>query len=356
MEVVSLAQARRFLAARPVRARLFDRPRFVAELLCLEPGQQERRLIQDSADELYLVLDGRARLRAGIQTQELGALEALVVPPGIERSLTNAGPGQLSVLVVLAPNPTRVALPSGRRPPPRAVAPRPAREEGAAEWRPPPRPRRGPGEVAGARRGEAGRPIGPRRAPGAPARGGGAARGPAGPWRAPRRPPGAGGERPGGRPEGRRPARPRSGPWTPGNVRSEQQEDVRGEQQEDVRSEQQRERGGARVSGRGEGQRPGSRSGSRTPRGARGEPQEDARGEPQREGQPEGRRPAGPRRGTRAGGYAGEPETGGRGAGRRPTAARRVPRAPASDRGEVKKDRSGRQGRGRSGPRPSAPR
>ena len=221
MEVVNLGRLRRFLGARPMRVGVFDRPRLVGDLLCLEPDQQEARPTQSAADELYLVVEGRAHLRAGLQAWEMEALDAVVVPPGVERSLFNPGPGRLTALVVLAPKPTRVVAPAGRPP----LRPRPGagpeREEawrprlpGRQAGRPPPRAEGRP-DVAGSPR----RGVGPEGGERPPQRRPRPAAGPerGEPWRPPR-PGGAGrpeaaGERPparrGARPAGGGPSRPR---------------------------------------------------------------------------------------------------------------------------------------------------
>lgn len=147
MEVINLNRARRFLRARPLCIGLFDRPQLVADLLCLEPDQEEARPLQRAADELYLVLEGRAKLRVGVQTAELETMDAVVVPPGLLRTIQNPGPGRLTALALLAPKPTR-ALEAGGRPRRTGREPGPASEgrRRAAPGRegPPPRGRGAP--------------------------------------------------------------------------------------------------------------------------------------------------------------------------------------------------------------------
>ena len=121
MDVFDLGESRRFLAARPLRVGVFDRPRVVCELLCLEQGQQEVRGNYPASDQLYVVLDGQARIRAGPQIEELHGLQAVLVPPGVEHVINNTGEGRLTVLALVTPKPSR----SGEVPMP--VSARPAR-------------------------------------------------------------------------------------------------------------------------------------------------------------------------------------------------------------------------------------
>ena len=109
MDIVSIPQSRRFSRDRPSRVSVFDRPRLVCELICLEPGQQESRRRHPASDEMYLVIEGKARLQVGTQTSDLEADEAVLVPPGVEHSVSNPGPGRLVVLAFLAPKPARAS-------------------------------------------------------------------------------------------------------------------------------------------------------------------------------------------------------------------------------------------------------
>src|SRR5687767_2142980 len=109
MDVVNLGQSRHFLRERPIRVPLIDRPRLVGELICLEPGQQILRGSHPASDELYLVLEGEAHLRAGAQAEDLKALDSVVVPPGVEHHIVNSGKEPLMVFAVVTPKPTRAA-------------------------------------------------------------------------------------------------------------------------------------------------------------------------------------------------------------------------------------------------------
>jgi mannose-6-phosphate isomerase-like protein (cupin superfamily) len=247
LEIVHLGQLRRFSRERPTRLSLFDRPRLVCDVICLEPDQQERRRLNPASDEIYFVVEGQCYLRAGAQEAVLDALTAALVPPGVEHWIANRGPGRLTVLALVAPKATRAAEvrvpgartgPRGRRPTAeelqREESSRPQRDE-----RPPPRDRAGPPAGRAPARGTGrGRPVdrpagGGRRsaAPGASGGGRPPAKGRPGrtgeSWRRPQEGGGRGGTGGGGARSGRsrpsgpatrsgRPAQGRSGPRTSG--------------------------------------------------------------------------------------------------------------------------------------------
>lgn len=171
MDVVNLVQSRRFLRERPVRVRIFDRPRLVCEVLCLEPMQTENRRGIAASDSLYLVTEGRARLRTGTQIEELQEQDVALVPPGVDHTIENPGGGRLTLMVIIAPKPSRageVRLPPEERP--RGARPEPRRgpgagraEEGDKRRARPGRPPPGAAEGRGAGGGRRGAGQAPRR-------------------------------------------------------------------------------------------------------------------------------------------------------------------------------------------------
>jgi hypothetical protein len=123
MDVVNLSRSRRFLRERPIRVTLFDRPRLVCDLVCLEAEQNETRPAYERSDSMYLIVEGKCRLRAGPQIEDLEEMDAVLVPPGVEHYIENTGAGRLTAMVLVTPKPTRASdLPAGydRRPAPRS--------------------------------------------------------------------------------------------------------------------------------------------------------------------------------------------------------------------------------------------
>jgi quercetin dioxygenase-like cupin family protein len=116
-----------------VRVPVFDRPRLAAELVCLVPEQKETRRNQDICDELFVVIEGTGTLRSGSTVQELEPSDAVVVPPGVERTLINSGSTPLTVLVALSPKPSFANQSSPRRPVTRREADEEAVEEEPTE-------------------------------------------------------------------------------------------------------------------------------------------------------------------------------------------------------------------------------
>ena len=374
MDLVNIGRSRRFLRERPIRVNLFDRPRLVCDLLCLEAEQTEKRRGLATSDSLYVVIEGKARLQSGPQIEEMQEQDAALIPPGVDHTIENLGPGRLTVMVLVTPKPSRageVRMPAeGRprervfqdeateapsryprraredepprapprprrgfdgppprqRPAPRTAAPRGRREGGETEgpvWYPRPKPAwqpRGRPPVAAARGGP-GRPAGPPRGRGGPPAGAGGrtegTRGASGP---------AAGAR--GRPEGTRGAGGR-----PAGARG-RPEGPRGEPPAGPRGRSTGPRGGTSGGYRGRAE------------GARGEAPAGTRG-----------RSTGPGGSTAGGGYRGRAEGARDGASRaRGGPGPTQPDRRGGSRGRPPPRQSGRPAPGRSAPRTSAPR
>lgn len=125
MDIFRIADARHFSPERTTRLSLLDRPRLVADLLCLEPGQDLELRENTVSDELYLVIEGNAVISVGMQHNELHLNEGVLVPPGVKHSIRNPGPDRLTVLMLVAPKPTRSAevFTPGVEPPRRRMFP-----------------------------------------------------------------------------------------------------------------------------------------------------------------------------------------------------------------------------------------
>jgi hypothetical protein len=109
MDLVNIGRSRRFLRERPIRVNLFDRPRLVCDLICLETEQTEKRRGLATSDSLYVVVEGKARLVTGPQIEEVEEQDVALVPPGVDHTIENIGPGRLTVMALVTPKPTRAA-------------------------------------------------------------------------------------------------------------------------------------------------------------------------------------------------------------------------------------------------------
>jgi quercetin dioxygenase-like cupin family protein len=114
-----------------------------ARLWRLRPGQASTRHKHQSEEELYVLLEGRGRIRIDDEALELGSLDAVLVEPGAVRQVFNDTEAEALWLVVGAPPEAantlemsearlRALYPDG----PRALPP----ELGGGEFRPPPAP------------------------------------------------------------------------------------------------------------------------------------------------------------------------------------------------------------------------
>lgn len=82
---------------------LLDTPRCTLDLYCALPGQGQRPHVHTGEDKAYYVLQGRGEILIGGETHLLEPGGAALAPAGVEHGLTNPGPDNLVVLVVIAP-------------------------------------------------------------------------------------------------------------------------------------------------------------------------------------------------------------------------------------------------------------
>ncbi|MBI4638317.1 MAG: cupin domain-containing protein [Candidatus Rokubacteria bacterium] len=75
------------------------------DLYCLKPGQAQKLHAHDDQDKIYVVLEGRARVRLGDAEHALGAGEAVLAPAGTPHGLENDGETPVVALVVVTPPP-----------------------------------------------------------------------------------------------------------------------------------------------------------------------------------------------------------------------------------------------------------
>ena len=105
MQVADLS-VRRFSPEGLQKLNLFQTPRFFADVYCLEPGQEQKAHAHEGSDKVYLVLEGRARVRVGDEEADLEPNQAVMAPSGSPHGVRNPGPNQLVLLVFMAPVPS----------------------------------------------------------------------------------------------------------------------------------------------------------------------------------------------------------------------------------------------------------
>lgn len=67
------------------------------------PGGATAAHFHRVTEELYLITDGRGRLRVGDEERDVGPGDCVVIPPGAEHKLVNTGEGELRLWCCCAP-------------------------------------------------------------------------------------------------------------------------------------------------------------------------------------------------------------------------------------------------------------
>jgi len=105
MDTRNLREARRFDAAKMVKASLFQTERLYCDVYCLEPGQAQKVHSHASSDKVYVVLEGRAVAIVGEEERDLGPDDAVLAPAGQPHGVRNATAERTTLLVVTTPPP-----------------------------------------------------------------------------------------------------------------------------------------------------------------------------------------------------------------------------------------------------------
>jgi quercetin dioxygenase-like cupin family protein len=96
-----------FTAERMKKTNLVDTPNLFCDVYAFEPGQAQTPHRHPVGDKLYYVLAGSGRIRVDAQQRTVGAGDLICAPAGSEHGVENPGPGRLTLLVVMAPTPSR---------------------------------------------------------------------------------------------------------------------------------------------------------------------------------------------------------------------------------------------------------
>ena len=87
------------------KVNLFETSNFFCDLYCLVPGQSQKPHKHDEADKIYYVLEGEAIIQVGKEEQVCSTGQMVLAPAGEEHGVRNGGRGNLTLLVIMAPNP-----------------------------------------------------------------------------------------------------------------------------------------------------------------------------------------------------------------------------------------------------------
>jgi quercetin dioxygenase-like cupin family protein len=94
-----------FRADKMGKSTLFESPRLLVGLNCLEPGQQHALHAHGGMDKVYQVLEGHGEFLLEGRSIPMNAGVMLVAPQGVSHGLRNTGSERLVVLAILAPGP-----------------------------------------------------------------------------------------------------------------------------------------------------------------------------------------------------------------------------------------------------------
>jgi quercetin dioxygenase-like cupin family protein len=103
------ASAWSFSSEKLKKVGLFSTERFFLDLYCLEPGQSQTPHAHTGCDKVYLVTQGRARVRVGADERTLEAGEAVIAASGEVHGLHNDSGERAVVLTLMAPPPGKNA-------------------------------------------------------------------------------------------------------------------------------------------------------------------------------------------------------------------------------------------------------
>ncbi len=96
------------LGSRPdkfYKATLFQSPRLLLGLNCLEPGQVQAVHDHADQDKFYLVMEGQGEFVVGEATQTAGAGGVVWAPAGVPHGVRNTGAVRLVIVMGIAPSP-----------------------------------------------------------------------------------------------------------------------------------------------------------------------------------------------------------------------------------------------------------
>jgi quercetin dioxygenase-like cupin family protein len=87
------------------KATLFESPRLLLGVNCLEPGQAQRVHRHEGQDKFYAVQEGTGWFTVGPDTFEAAPGDVVWAPAGVPHGVENRGRTRLAILVGIAPSP-----------------------------------------------------------------------------------------------------------------------------------------------------------------------------------------------------------------------------------------------------------
>jgi quercetin dioxygenase-like cupin family protein len=85
------------------KSTVFESPRLLLGLNCLEPGQAHHAHSHGDQDKFYYVIEGEGAFTVGGEAQTAGPGSVVFAPSGVEHGVANNGAARLVLLMGLAP-------------------------------------------------------------------------------------------------------------------------------------------------------------------------------------------------------------------------------------------------------------
>ena len=101
-----LSEALQFSNEKLKKNGLFETERFLCDLYCFEPGQEQQPHTHGGQDKVYYVVEGTGIFKVGEEEKELGPGQIVLAPAGKNHGVANRGGQRLVTLVFVAPKPS----------------------------------------------------------------------------------------------------------------------------------------------------------------------------------------------------------------------------------------------------------
>ncbi len=104
---IDTAAAATFRDEKMSKVNLFESPRMFCDVHCLKPGQSHRVHTHADNDKIYHALTGTCRVQIGAESRDLPPGHLAVAPAGVEHGVFNESDQPATLLVIMAPHPTK---------------------------------------------------------------------------------------------------------------------------------------------------------------------------------------------------------------------------------------------------------
>jgi mannose-6-phosphate isomerase-like protein (cupin superfamily) len=102
---LEVLKQRAFTAEKMQKISLVETAHFFCDIYCLCPGQSQKLHQHADADKIYFVLEGEVAVQVGDEIQVCSAGQLVLAPAGEQHGVHNGGQENVTLLVLMAPNP-----------------------------------------------------------------------------------------------------------------------------------------------------------------------------------------------------------------------------------------------------------